>query len=133
MTGAMPVTKTLTPKQMPPIDLDAYRGGSKDVKRKIERELAACMQKYNFCALKDSSFFADDMMERTYAMVKELFALPQERKNELAAIADPNVESAAALASVLGTGKVTADAVPLGGDTSSPALHVVARVIRNLV
>ena len=45
---------------------------------------------------------------------------------ELAAIADPNVESAAPLASVLGTGKVTADAADILADPEIDAVIIAS-------
>ena len=45
---------------------------------------------------------------------------------ELAAIADPNVESAAALASVLGAGKVTADAADILADPEIDAVIIAS-------
>ena len=45
---------------------------------------------------------------------------------ELAAIADPNVESAAALASVLGAGKVTADATDILADPEIDAVIIAS-------
>ena len=45
---------------------------------------------------------------------------------ELSAIADPNVESAAALASVLGTGKVTADAADILADPEIDAVIIAS-------
>lgn len=73
--------RTVTPEEMKPILLSRFTKGTPEERKAIGREMLQQLEDWNFLAIKDDRM-PSEMIDKGYALTKELFELPYETKKK---------------------------------------------------